>query len=294
MEIAATSVDQILSNLASQPDPRWKTLDLDRQRKQIQNELYSRAPKDAMMRVMTRIPFQEAPNLAEIDWESELSTFETIQYPQYYLQPFHSVLGGYLSETAAVGNRIAMEALLENAHPRKSLGVRDEIAQLFPQDARYILDLGAGIGDDAAAIARYIPSATVTAWDASPFMIIVGRLYHQDIPNLHWKHGLVEKTELPDNSVDAVNITYLLHECPDEVKQVILAECWRIISPGGRLVVTDSLNRELHLYRGFFEPYKEQWLKLDPDKLLQEAGFVNIKVHQFAHSSWTRVGEKPN
>ena len=64
MEIAATSVDQILSNLVSQPDPRWKTLDLDRQRKQIQNELYSRAPKDAMMRLMSRIPFQEAPNLA--------------------------------------------------------------------------------------------------------------------------------------------------------------------------------------------------------------------------------------
>ena len=109
MEIAATSVDQILSNLASQPDPRWKTLDLDRQRKQIQTELYSRAPKDAMMRLMSRIPFQEAPNLAEIDWESELSTFETIQCPQYYLQPFHSVLGGYLSETAAVDANTSME-----------------------------------------------------------------------------------------------------------------------------------------------------------------------------------------
>ncbi|OZH51492.1 methyltransferase type 11, partial [Hydrocoleum sp. CS-953] len=222
MEIAATTINQILSNLASQPDPAWKTLDLETQRKQIKTELYSSGPKDAMMRVMTRMQFQEAPNLDEIDWESELSTFEPIEYPQYYLQPFHSVLGGYLSKTAAVGNRVAMEAILENAHPRKSLGVRDEIAKLFPEDARHILDLGAGIGDDAAAIARYLPSATVTAWDASPFMIVVGRRYHKDIPNLHWKHGLVEKTELPDNSVDALNMTYLLHECPDEIKQIIL------------------------------------------------------------------------
>ncbi len=294
MEIAATTIDQVLTNLASQSDPGWKTLDLDTQRKQIQTELNSSAPKDAMMRVMTRMQFQEAPNLGEIDWESELSTFQPIQYPQYYLQPFHSVLGGYLSETAAVGNRVAMEAILENAHPQKSLGVRDEIAQLFPQDARHILDLGAGIGDDAAAIARYLPSATVTAWEASPFMIVVGRLYHKDIPNLHWKHGLVEKTELPDNSVDALNMTYLLHECPDEIKQIILAECWRILAPGGLLVVTDTLPGDLHSYRGFFEPYKEQWLKVDPDKLLQEAGFVNIKAYQFAYPTWTRVGEKPN
>jgi hypothetical protein len=142
MEIAATTIDKVLTDLASQPDPGWKTLDLDKQRKQIQTELDSSAPLDGMMRVITRMQFQEAPDLGEIDWESELATFETIEYPQYYLQPFHSVLGGWLSETAAVGNRVAMEAVLENAHPQKSLGVRDEIAQLFPENARHILDWG--------------------------------------------------------------------------------------------------------------------------------------------------------
>lgn len=293
MEIPTPVLDQVLKNLASQPDPRWKTLDLEKQRKQIQNELDSSAPKDGMMRVMTRMQFQEAPNLDEIDWEAELATFKSIEYPSYYLQPFHSVLGGWLSEMAAMGNRVAMEAVLENAHPQKSLGVRDEIAQLFPEEAHHILDLGAGIGDDAAIIARRLPSATVTAWEASPFMIIVGRLCHQDLSNLHWQHGLVEKTELPDNSVDAINMTYLLHECPDEVKQAVLAECWRILAPGGLLVVTDSLPGDLHSYRGFFEPYKEQWLKIDPDTLLQQASFTNIKAYQFAYSTWTRVSEKP-
>ncbi len=147
MEITATAIDKVLTDLASQPDPRWKTLAPEKQRKQIQAELNSSVPKDGMMRVMTRMQFQSAPDLGEIDWESELATFKPIEYPQYYLQPFHSVLGGYLSEMAAVGNRVAMEAILENAHPQKSLGVRDEIAQLFPEDARHILDLGAGIGD---------------------------------------------------------------------------------------------------------------------------------------------------
>ncbi len=278
MEIAATAIDKVLTDLGSQPDPRWKTLDIDKHRKQIQAELNSSAPKDGMMRVIIRMQFQSAPDLGEIDWESELATFKPIEYPQYYLQPFHSVLGGYLSERAAVGNRVAMEALLENAHPRKSLGVRDEIAQLFPEDARHILDLGAGIGDDTAAIARRLRSATVTALEASPFMIVVGRLYHKELPNLRWQHGLAEKTELPDNSVDAINMSYLLHECPDEIKQIILAECWRILSPGGLLVVTDALPDALHSYRGFFEPYKEQWLKIDPDKLLREEGLINIKA----------------
>lgn len=294
MEIAATAIEKELTELASQPDPRWLTLALDQQRKQIQAELNSSAPKDGMMRVMTRMQFQEAPEIGEIDWESELATFKSIEYPQYYLQPFHSVLGGWLSATAAVGNRVAMEAVLEPAHPRKSLGVREEIAQLFPEDARHILDLGAGIGDDAAAIARRLQSATVTAYEASPFMIVVGRLYHKELPNLRWQHGLAEKTDWLDNSVDAINMSYLLHECPDEIKRIIIAECWRILAPGGLLVVTDPLPGDLYSYRGFFEPYKEQWLKIDPDKLLLKVGFTNIKPYQFAYSTWTRVGQKPH
>lgn len=124
-------------------------------------------------------------------------------------------------------------------------------------------------------------------------MIVVGRLTHKNIPNLRWQHSLAEKTELPDNSVDAINITYLLHECPDEIKRIILAECWRILTPGGLLGVTDSLPGDLYSYRGFFEPYKEQWLKVDPDRLLQEADFIDIKAYQVAYSTWTRVGTKP-
>ena len=161
MEIPATTTQKVLSALASQPEPiaenfRDRILDIDKQRKQIQAELKSSASKDGMMRVITRMKFQEAPNLGEIDWKSELATFKPLEYPLYYLQPFHSVLGGWLSETAAVGNRAAMEAVLENAYPQKSLGVRDEIAKLFPEDARQVLDLGAGIGDDAATIARHL------------------------------------------------------------------------------------------------------------------------------------------
>ena len=40
MEIAATAIDKVLTDLGSQPDPRWKTLASDKQRKQIQIEFF--------------------------------------------------------------------------------------------------------------------------------------------------------------------------------------------------------------------------------------------------------------
>jgi SAM-dependent methyltransferase len=285
-------VNQILTQLAAQPQPRWQASAIQTQK--IQAELFCDAPKDGMMRVMTRMSFQEAPDLGEIDWDSELASFEPLDYPEYYLQPFHSVLGGWLSELAALNDRLAMEAVLENAHPRKSLGVREELAQLFPEQAKTIIDLGSGTGDTAAAIARRLPHAKIIALDASPFMIIVGRRQNQDVHNLHWQYGLAENTELPNNSVDAINISYVLHECPDLVKKQILTECWRILKPDGKIVITDSLNGELYSYRGFFEPYKEQWLKVNPDQLLTDAGFINIKACQPAYPIWTRVAQKPS
>ena len=291
MEITMDTLDKMLAGLAEQPSPQWPPPSIQTQ--QIKAELTCPAPKDGMVRVLTRMQTQQAPNLGEIDWGSELKQFDGIDYPDYYLQPFHSVLGGWLSETAALNDRIAMEAILENAHPGKSLGVREEIAKLFPEDARTIVDMGAGTGDGAAAIARRLPEAQVISIEASPFMIIVGRLQNQDATNLSWRHGLAEQTNLPDNSVDAINITYLLHECPDPIKKLILAECLRLLKAGGMIVVSDTLSGDLYSYRGFFEPYKEQWLKVNPDGLLAEAGFVNVKACQLAYPIWTRIGFKP-
>jgi SAM-dependent methyltransferase len=190
-------------------------------------------PKDRMLRVLSRMGAQAVPPLGEIDWRAELAAFGPLEFPAYYRQPFHSIPGGYLNEAAALGDRAALEAIYEDAHPRRSLGLRDAIAALVPEDARSILDLGAGTGDGGAAIARRLPHAEVTAIEASPFMIVVGRRQNGDVPNLRFEQGFAERTGRPDASVDAVHVTLLLHECPDVVKQAVLAECLRVLRPGG-------------------------------------------------------------
>jgi SAM-dependent methyltransferase len=50
----------------------------------------------------------------------------------------------------------------------------------------------------------------------------------------------------------------VLHECPDAVKRALLGEVRRILRRGGTLVLTDTSQDDLHGYRGFYEPYKEE------------------------------------
>lgn len=54
-------------------------------------------------------------------------------------------------------------------------------------------------------------------------------LHCQDSVALSW----------PDASQDAVLLFFLLHEQPEDVRRRTLAQAWRVLRPGGRLVVVD-------------------------------------------------------
>ena len=137
-----------------------------------------------------------------------------------------------------------------------------------------MVDFGAGTGDGAAAIARRLPEAQVTAFEASPFMIIAGRVQNAGVPTCASRRGSIEQSGLRSGSVDAVAITLVLHECPNAVKRAILAEVRRVLRPGGALVLVDTAQDDLHGYRGFYEPYRKSGRRFDPDALLGRRGFA--------------------
>jgi SAM-dependent methyltransferase len=249
--------------------------------------------KARMLGVVGRMAAQEVPDLTSIDWANELATFPEVEYPTYYQQPFHSVPGGYLTEQAASADRRAMEAIYQDFHPRRSLGIRDELAKLIPADAKKIADLGSGTGDAAAAIARRLPDAEVLGLDASPFMTIAARHQNGDVVNVRYERGFAEATGLDDDSLDAIAITLVFHECPDKIKQEILLEAYRILKPGGTLVLTDTPTDDLHTYRGFYEPYKEQWKAFAPETFLAAAGFEGAEDRSIAPPLWSQVAQKP-
>ncbi|MEM9175575.1 MAG: class I SAM-dependent methyltransferase [Myxococcota bacterium] len=268
------------------PPPEWHL-------EKIEEEMTCPDPKVRMMSVIKRMGNQVVPDFSGVDWDAELAAFGEIDYPTYYRQPFHSVPGGYLSEAAAVGDRGAMEAIYEEAHPRRSLGVRDELATLVPETAGVVVDLGGGTGDLGAAIARRLPDAQVRSIDASPFMVIAGRVQNAGLANLDLVQGFAERTGLADASVDAVMITLVFHECPDAIKRTILDEVMRILRPGGTLALSDTPHDDLHDFRGFYEPYKEQWLVWDEQAALAEAGFVDVTPRDVAPPLFSVVCRKP-
>lgn len=266
------------------------------QYKQIEEELHAIAPKDKHVMVLTSMPFLGGFSSVGVDFERDILPYPKLTYPNYYLQPFHSLPGGWLNPLSMTGHRAAISALYRKAHKRGGEGLREDVAALVPRDAKVVYDFGASTSDQATFfLERLGVDAKVHCVEASPYGHIVGRKLSVD-PRIEWHLTMIEDARFEPASADVVNIMFVLHECPDTAKRAILEAAYKLLKPGGCLIVTEPPPEDLELRsRGFFEPYRLQWLHWDIDRQLSEVGFSAIESHQILPPVYTmhRVAFKP-
>ena len=139
-----------------------------------------------------------------------------------------------------------------------------------------VADLGAGEGTLAQMLARQ--AERVIAVDLSPKMVEFGRelaLKHE-LPNLEYRLGDIEQPPLDDSTVDLAFLSQALHHAGSPQKA--LEQAFRIVKPGGQLVVLDLLQ---HSFEEARELYADVWLGFGEGELaamLEKAGFVEIET----------------
>ena len=98
--------------------------------------------------------------------------------------------------------------------------------------------------------------------------------------------GKAEAIPFPDSSQDAVTSIFLFHELPPKVRRSALQECARVLKPGGRLIIQDSLQRDdqkdyeglLQLFpQNYHEPYYASYTKEDFGTLALACGLVHVR-----------------
>ncbi len=117
-----------------------------------------------------------------------------------------------------------------------------------PQRGEAILDIGAGTGNSAASLAR--SGAKVIALDFSEGMVEVGRRRH---PALDYVVGDAERLPFGDGEFDAVTDSFGLRNV--QRPQVALAEMYRVLKPGGRVVICEFSRPPSAIVRGSYFAY---------------------------------------
>lgn len=139
-----------------------------------------------------------------------------------------------------------------------------------------VADLGCGEGYLTVEASRW--ASRVIAVDRSAEVLNRARALaaRRRVSNVIWKRGELEKLPIPDNAVDVALFSQALHHAADPARA--LAEGFRILVPGGRVLVLDL--RE-HDERWVRERLGDRWLGFTRDQLSQllaGAGLNDVKV----------------
>lgn len=228
------------------------------------------------------------------------------RYPRYYLQNFHYQSDGWLSDASAARYDHQVEVLFTggaDAMRRQALvPIGDWLRAHGGAEGRRHLDIACGTARFLHDLKRAHPGLSVAGLDLSDAYLRRARRVLRRFPDIALTQGLAERLPAASGTVDLVTSVYLFHELPRTVRRAVAAEMARVLAPGGRLVIVDSIQLGDHapydalLERfpiAFHEPYYADYIRDDLVRVLTDPGLAHMGTER-AFLSRVMVFDKPS
>lgn len=237
------------------------------------------------------------------------------RYPDYYARNFHFQTEGYLGSSSAALYDLQVQLLFggtADAMRRRLIrpvvqfarahGTQSAPRRAVTDEPLRLLDVACGTGQLLRMMSAALGgSARLSGLDLSAHYVERARQTLQRASDISLVCDNAERLPFPDHHFDVVTNLYLLHELPAEVRRQALREMARVLRPGGRMVVADSIQladapelREqiLSYPEHCHEPYYLGYAREDLAASLRSTG---LRVLEERHAFLTKIvtAERP-
>jgi demethylmenaquinone methyltransferase/2-methoxy-6-polyprenyl-1,4-benzoquinol methylase len=134
---------------------------------------------------------------------------------------------------------------------------RKAVRLLKYREGARILDVATGTGDVALEIARTTPpSVKITGADFCKEMVDLGQIKAAQSPyadRIDFKVAPCEDLPFPNETFDSITIAFGIRNVVD--RKLGLAEMWRVLRPGGRMIILEFSTPRSHLFRQIYYFY---------------------------------------
>jgi ubiquinone/menaquinone biosynthesis C-methylase UbiE len=154
------------------------------------------------------------------------------------------------------------------------------VDQALLQPGEALLDVGCGTGGVTIPARLALGErGSAAGIDPSAEMIAIARRKAQRAGlEIDFRVGVIESLPFPDQTFDVVTASLMMHHLPQHLQVKGLAEIWRVLKPGGRILIADMIKSSTPSPRWFpatlpLHHQHAQFSAEDLSQLLQEARF---------------------
>ncbi|MHA2400673.1 MAG: arsenite methyltransferase [Promethearchaeota archaeon] len=187
----------------------------------------------------------------------------------------------------------------QNSVPQGSnlgLGCGNPTALASIKEGETVVDLGSGAGFDCFLAANKVgKSGKVIGVDMTPQMIDTarGNATKGDYENVEFRLGEIENLPVADGEADLIISNCVINLSPNKDK--VFQEAYRILKPGGRLMVSDivlskelpdEIKNSINAYVGCVSGaiLKEEYLKK-----IEDAGFKDVEIKDTSEATFSNL-----